>query len=479
MEELGLGKLERRVLEPLLRKYLPVRVYGLDANPLDEEHVIATNPALGVPLETLGFFAFHYTASNVACKFAKPLYATLTLVLPPGSALRDVEEVLREFGAEAKKYGVAVVGGHTGVYKGVTLPVAVTTVIGRRTRLPEPPAPGDVIVLLGEVGLEAVWLHSLSRGSQLPRELWRCLTPLPAALALAEVRGVKVMHDVSEGGVLGALLELAQAHGLRLRVSSGEVPLAEGVGELGINPLKAPSYGVLLAVVGEEAVEDVSRRAASLGLPWAVIGEVVGGKAGVEVDGVEYARVERTPLDELYGTIPTLDPVKAALESALARLDGSRDVASLIPEVGMNLVYAKPGAVKLSDVAGLSGRIVKSLGRARVCGKVAYGGSRHLARVVLAALKWGVELRAAVNVRGGKEVARALRRIGLRVVDVEGGGGTCPIADYISERGVEGDAYYHRGAHGVEPSIVILGRSPGELVETLFKLAAELRRGCS
>ena len=62
MEELGLGKLERRVLEPLLRKYLPGRVYSLDANPLDEEHVIATNPALGVPLETLGFFAFHYTA---------------------------------------------------------------------------------------------------------------------------------------------------------------------------------------------------------------------------------------------------------------------------------------------------------------------------------------------------------------------------------------------------------------------------------
>ncbi|RLE93058.1 MAG: hydrogenase assembly protein HupF, partial [Thermoprotei archaeon] len=139
--KLGLGKLNRKTLEELVLKHLPIAVAGLDSSQLPhvEDAVISVNPAIGVPTEALGFFAFHYAASNVAVSMAKPLHATFTLLLPPGFESEDLEVITREFGREAKRYGVSVVAGHTATYKGVEQPLAVTTVIGRRIRAPRKP----------------------------------------------------------------------------------------------------------------------------------------------------------------------------------------------------------------------------------------------------------------------------------------------------------------------------------------------------
>ena len=51
------------------------------------------------------------------------------------------------------------------------------------------------------------------------------------------------------------------------------------------------------------------------------------------------------------------------------------------------MVYSKPYANSFGDVAGLSGRVVVSLGRPKVCGETIYGGSKHLASVILEAVK--------------------------------------------------------------------------------------------
>jgi thiamine monophosphate kinase len=57
----------------------------------------------------------------------------------------------------------------------------------------------------------------------------------------------------------------------------------------------------LIAIADPGGVDEVSRACEEIGYPHAVVGEVTGG-TGVYVDGVEVERIERTALDELYGT---------------------------------------------------------------------------------------------------------------------------------------------------------------------------------
>ncbi|MDP2901233.1 MAG: hypothetical protein Q8O47_09725, partial [Candidatus Bathyarchaeota archaeon] len=69
-EVLGLGKVSREVFRRSVLPFIPLdKELELDGATvkLTERTVIAHSPSIGVPLEALGFFAFHYAASNVAC----------------------------------------------------------------------------------------------------------------------------------------------------------------------------------------------------------------------------------------------------------------------------------------------------------------------------------------------------------------------------------------------------------------------------
>ena len=141
----------------------------------------------------------------------------------------------------------------------------------------------------------------------------------------------------------------------------------------------------------------------------------------------------------------------------------------IIPEVGLNLVYSKPDPMGPLDVAGLNGRVIVSKGRPKACGEVEYGGSRFLASVIVEAQRRDPRLRAAVVIRGGDDVADALKEIGKTVVGLppEAIGEGCPVARFIFSGGNMADAYSHPGAFGVEPTTTILDENPEGLIATL------------
>ncbi|OYT61123.1 MAG: hypothetical protein B6U69_04215, partial [Thermofilum sp. ex4484_15] len=244
-------------------------------------------------------------------------------------------------------------------------------------------------------------------------------------------------------------------------------PVEEGLKVLNLDPLRAPSYGSLVAVVrdGWEPKTD---------LPHSAIGEVREG-SGVFIDGAEVKLAGRTYVDEIYGEYTySTDPVLNSLKKAFKDIEGEPKLAELIPEVGLNLVYAREGCRGLNDIAGLSGRVIRCLGKPKVCGEVIYGGSKHLAQVLLNAMKLRSEYRAAVNVKGDLKYFKKLEEVGLKVTIVPPrvSESPCPIADYLREAGKLFDAYYHPGAHGIEPSIVILGKDPEELLGILRRLVS-------
>ena len=301
-QTLGLGKVSREVLERSVFPYLPLAdTPRLDGGVIlcQGEVVVAHSPSIGVPLESLGFFAFHYAASNVAARFARPKHLVTGIYLPVGSEVRDLETIARGLGDEARRYGVTVVAGQTATYVGIEAPLVTATCLGESVGSPVDPAHGDAIYVIGEVGGEAAWLKGLSMG--VGGDEWRGFTPLPIMLRLQGIFGMTLMHDISEGGVKSGLLEVSEALGVRLDVATDDVRLAEGVLSLDEDPLRLPTYGAMVALAGSGAGEGVEEACGELGVPCSRVG-VIGAGEGLFVDGEAVRRLDRVDLDWLYGS---------------------------------------------------------------------------------------------------------------------------------------------------------------------------------
>jgi hydroxymethylpyrimidine/phosphomethylpyrimidine kinase len=173
-------------------------------------------------------------------------------------------------------------------------------------------------------------------------------------------------------------------------------------------------------------------------------------------------------------------------------------LVDLIPEVGLNLGMAIFGASGPEDVAAVEGRLVRAGRRVRACGSVRFGASRHVARIILAAMSFDPGARAAMNLRFGEDVLEAALALGLSASDFsreeepEGektmSWGTGEAIRRFRSGSKEGGAtdpgrlerpvpqvIWDRGGPGKEPMLRLLGRSAGEVAD----LAVEIARGLS
>lgn len=300
-DALGLGKVTKKIFNRSVLPYLPVeKSLELDGatTELKGNTVIAHSPSIGVPNEALGFFSFHYAASNVASRFGKPTHMISGIYLPLKTSEAELKIIAKNLGDEARKYGVIVTAGQTATYYGLEIPLLTSTMMGEETRAPTKPMKGDKVLLIGEIGGEAVWLDKLAKGESF--DGWRSFTPLPAILSIQDIQEVCMMHDVSEGGVIGALYEVAEGHGIGLDVSSEHIVYAKGVDELEGDALRAPTYGALIAIVAESCVFEVISRCQEIGVPCIAIG-YVNGVTGLTLNGEDVLEQKRTEIDEIYG----------------------------------------------------------------------------------------------------------------------------------------------------------------------------------
>ncbi len=472
-----LGKIDYKLIKDIFTKI--GSEFSLDSNFIKWEYgkdiIVSTNPALGVPLETLGFFAFHYSVSNIVASMGKPLYILDSILLPPGTNSDVIQRLVNDILAECKKYSVRLVGGHSGFYYGIETPVVNVTTLGIRVREHTAPEVGDCIVLMGRYGRESLWLASLvGLADEKYLGIWRELTPVPKALFALQYDNVRVLHDVSEGGLARALLDIVKRYGLGIKVSLKNIDIEEEIYNIvESNELYSiPNFGVLVAIVDSLFCEEFLAECNKKGFECYRIGSLTKDKQLV-IDGSTVLENKRTRLDYVYGVIDTLDPVVNRLFWVLRNLVSHKEITKLIPEVGLNIVFGKSKIESLDDIAGLSGRVVKSLGRPKVCGKVVYGGSRHLSNVLYIANRIDKSIRSCVNIIGDDNIFEILQeKIGLKVKMIEGfEKAVCPVSEAIKKDRKIYDAYFHIGGFGIEPSIVILGKYPEELLNILVRVA--------
>ena len=247
---------------------------------------MASDPITGAS-DGAGRLLVHVNANDVACKGADPAWLIVTLIVPASGGVPLVERFMREIHETCAGMGIAVVGGHTELTDRYDKPVLVGTMLGaaRRPLSVDRIQAGDVVLVTGHAGLEGMSILAHDRPDLLSSCLsaeeletvrsWSAhLSVVPAVRALRDF--ARYMHDPTEGGLMGALLEVQRARGLGLDLDGASVPISpltrRAADALGFDPLHLISSGMLLAAMPADAVEDARTALTRAGIASRVIG---------------------------------------------------------------------------------------------------------------------------------------------------------------------------------------------------------------
>jgi hydrogenase expression/formation protein HypE len=306
------GKLPADLLEQTLAGIAPTDAavlvgagLGEDAAAIDvteaEVLVLASDP-ITLALDSMARYTVLVNANDVATSGATPRWLLTTLLFPPGSSASEVAAMTRDIQEVCASCGVSLCGGHTEISDAVTRPVIVGTMAGTalrgelvdKRRMRE----GDRILLTKGVAIEGTGLIAREFGERLlevgmtAAEIAEAGAFLDRIGILEEARivrssaGVTALHDVTEGGLATAVMELGAAGKRRLRLRLEKIPVypqTERIcAHLGLDPLGLIGSGSLLITVSAAHAAPLSAAIAAAGIEIAEIGEVLGEGEGIE-----------------------------------------------------------------------------------------------------------------------------------------------------------------------------------------------------
>jgi len=312
---LVLGRLGVRRPETLIGATLGVDAAALafDAN----SAVVLTTDPITTASAGAGRLAVHVVCNDLAVMGAEPVGLLATLLFPAGVAPESIAALAAEIDTTAREVNVEVLGGHTEVAPGLVQALVVMAGVGRaaRDRLVSAAGarPGQALVLTKAAALEGshILASDLAErlGALLPEQLLEEargygeeLSVVPEARVALE-HGATAMHDPTEGGVLGALWELAEASGVGFRVYADRIPVRRATAEicaaLEVDPLRLIASGALLAACPDGAA--VVAALAERGIAATIIGEVtaISARELIHPNG-RVELLEDLPRDELY-----------------------------------------------------------------------------------------------------------------------------------------------------------------------------------
>lgn len=250
---MDIGKVPNKLLNKLvLDKFKPSdkRVIlgggvGEDFGVLDlggDYCVLSSDPITGSAIHA-GRAAVHVACNDIATCGIKPVAILTTLLLPPGASEEELGVIVDDIAAAAGELGVSVIGGHTEVTDAVTRVLISVTAIGAAKMAKYVTtggaAPGDSIVMTKSAALEGASLLASEREQELVEHFGKAFVDGVKQLSneisvvgegvIAGEFGVSAMHDVTEGGVLGAVWEMAEAAGKGVAVRKDHIEVRDDV----------------------------------------------------------------------------------------------------------------------------------------------------------------------------------------------------------------------------------------------------------
>ena len=285
------------------------------------ECVMSTDPITSA-ISDIGRLAIHITCNDIASNGVQPPGIMLAVMLPEGTTEDDVAHIMGQAAETAGSLGVEIIGGHTEITPAVKQPVIVSTAIGKTlsgaSQSGNNMAPGDYIMVSKSVGLEGSGIIACDFEEQLKdvlteAEIARAKSFLDMVSVVAEgvaagTVGTHGMHDITEGGIMGAVWEMCQISHRGAQIWEDDIPMEPEVRKIcqhfDINPMRLISSGAMVIVVPAEKKEEMLDAMERAGVACSIVGRIEEESFGIKrISKGETFDVEPPYADEIYKVV--------------------------------------------------------------------------------------------------------------------------------------------------------------------------------
>lgn len=320
------SKLEKLILNDLVnrREEIVLRpAVGEDCCAIDLGNnlcVISTDPITAAD-ENAGILAVLVSLNDLAASGAEPVGILTTVLLPTDINEARIKKLFDSVNATCQKMNIDVLGGHTEITDSVNKVIIITTAIGK---VPlnglvrsDGANPGDAVLMTKSAGLEGTAIIASDKGGQLMEFMSNAdieeaksyieeISVLNEGLAAAS-HGATAMHDITEGGILGAVWEVCSASGTGADIYLDKIKIRDLTkmvcNHFDIDPFRLISSGSMLITCSQDDKESIINSITELGIECYLIGEI---KEGTSIysfsDGYKKEIMQPGP-DELYKVI--------------------------------------------------------------------------------------------------------------------------------------------------------------------------------
>ncbi|MBE6087585.1 MAG: AIR synthase [Clostridium beijerinckii] len=278
------------------------------------EGIFSTDPITGAS-ENVGKLAVHINCNDIASAGGEPIGILVTILAPTSSTLQEINEIMKEINEEAAKINVEIIGGHTEVTSAVNKMVISVTVIGKNLKGKSVKTAGaqlgDDIIVTKTLGLEGTYILINDHKARIEKILSKEEIEFGSNLInkLSVLRegkiggefGVNSMHDITEGGLLGGLFEVAMASNKGFKIFKEKIPMLDITKkvceEFKVDPLRLISSGSMLITTknGGGLIKLLNES----GIEASIIGKICESGALLIDDDIEI-EVEAPKRDELF-----------------------------------------------------------------------------------------------------------------------------------------------------------------------------------
>lgn len=280
-----------------------------------EALVLSTDPITGTAKD-IGRHGIYVTANDLAVSGAEPIGVLLTVILPPDVPEEELKKIIKDGEETCKELHMEILGGHTEVSKVVSQPLLSVTGVGKVKKTSflrtSGMKPNQDLVVTKWIGLEGTAILAKEKEEELrkrfpsilvhtARDFSHLLSVIEEA-RIATEHGVSAMHDITEGGIFGALWEMASGAGVGLEVDLKKIPIRQETVEIceyfGLNPYQLMSSGSILAA-SDDGYELV-RKLEQAGIHAVVVGRTNGENDRILYNGEDVRYLDKPQPDELY-----------------------------------------------------------------------------------------------------------------------------------------------------------------------------------
>ena len=254
------------------------------------------DPIVGA-VNNIGWLAVHVACNDIATSGTPPRWIQTLVLVPREEDETLLKQIMQDIGRAAGETGVSIIGGHSGYSANLSRPLVAVTALGtfgeREPVLTKGAQVGDHILITKGIPLEgtailaddfsaaAIKLGLTKTDLEEAKQLYKQVSVIPEAVTLGEL-GATAMHDVTRGGLLETLLEIADLSGVGMDIAYDRIPMPAVAVRFAeafqYDPLKMISSGTLAAAIPASKLDYAIQALREKDIPCADIGEVVSEK---------------------------------------------------------------------------------------------------------------------------------------------------------------------------------------------------------